>query len=112
MEGGEVLATGGGVVDGGAVVGGAEVTGAEVPGMPPLGDDGGVDVVDVELGGTEGGSDVIVELAPGCSLATTAPIMAVAPVAMRTAERVNRRRLASARRRLSAEWCFGLAVMS
>jgi len=46
---------------------------------------------------------VVVELAPGCSLATTTPISAVAPVAARTAERVRRRSRRSARSRASGE---------
>lgn len=103
VGGGDVVATGGGAVDGGVVVEGAEDVGAEVPGVPPIGADGGVDVVDVEVGGTDGRSDGVAALTPGCSLATTAPIKAVAPVAMRTAERVSRLRWALARWRLSAE---------
>ena len=43
------------------------------------------------------------EVAPGCSLATTTPINAVAPVAAITAERVKRRSRNSARRRVSGE---------
>jgi hypothetical protein len=47
------------------------------------------------------------ELAPGCSLATTMPITAVAPVAASTAVRVRRRRrvLALSRDRGELYWC-------
>lgn len=77
------------------VVGG-EVTGVEVVGEGVDGD------VEVDVDGS--GTVPLVrapELAPGCSLATTMPISAVAPVAAITAERVRRRSRISARPRVS-----------
>ena len=103
---------GGGLV---VVVVGADVGGVvacvELP--SEVGSEFGAGVVGVDVGGTvvedeevdgvvgidvAGDSDGVVTLvlatepAPGCSLATTIPISAVAPVAANTAERVSRRR--------------------
>lgn len=105
------------VVVGAKVVG--TVAGVELP--PEVGaglEDGvvgldvvGVDVAGVDVVGDTVDGDVVVEVplvltpevAPGCSLATTMPINAVAPVAAITAERVKRRSRNSARRRVSGE---------
>jgi hypothetical protein len=46
-------------------------------------------------------------LAPGCSFATSTPMAMVAPVAIRTAARVTRRRRASARPLVSGELNWG-----
>jgi hypothetical protein len=62
-----------------------------------------VDVVGVRAGVES--LEAAVELAPGCSLATTTPIRAVAPVAARAAERVRRRSRVLARSRVSGELC-------
>jgi hypothetical protein len=108
------------VVGGGLVV----VVGAKVGGVVtgevslPDGDrDDGVEVVGVAgdgkavVDGTEVvGVDGIVplvlapELDPGCSLATTTPITAVAPVAASATARVSRRSLTCARSLVSGEW--------
>jgi hypothetical protein len=83
-----------------------------VPEEPVVGVVVGVDVVDVD-------DDVDVPdvleppdpagfdaaLTPGCSRAITTPIRAVAPVAVRTAARVNRRTRASARWRAAGVLC-------
>jgi hypothetical protein len=86
---------------------GAEVVGASVVGV--LVGDADVDgAVEVEvIGDGDGGVPLVLasELAPGCSLATTMPISAVAPVAARTAERVRRRRRTLARSRVPGELC-------
>jgi hypothetical protein len=109
-----VVVVGGGLVD---VVVGAEVGGVvacvELP--PKVGSEfgaGGVGVdvlgtvvevedvdvdgaVGIDVAGDSGGVVTLVlagEPAPGCSLATTMPISAVAPVAASTAERVRRRK--------------------
>jgi hypothetical protein len=68
-----------------------------------VGEDVEVDVVGVCAGVNP--LDVADELAPGCSLATTMPMRAVAPVAVRTAERVRRRSRVWARSRVSGELC-------
>ena len=67
----------------------------------------GVEVVGADVFGTGTGSGLEDALAPGCSLATTTPIAKVAPVASNTAERVRRRRRASARCLVSGELCCG-----
>jgi hypothetical protein len=69
-----------------------------------------VDVVDVEVDVPDvlEPPDLVASdaaLTPGCSLAITTPIRAVAPVAARTAARVNRRTRASARRRAAGVLC-------
>jgi hypothetical protein len=69
-----------------------------------------VDVVDVEVEVPDvlEPPDLVASVAaltPGCSLAITTPIRAVAPVAARTAARVNRRTRASARRRAAGVLC-------
>ena len=51
----------------------------------------------VEVVGRSTGAAGVVALTPGCSLATNTPIATVAAVANATAERVRRRRRASAR---------------
>jgi hypothetical protein len=92
------------------VVVGAEVVGVVVP---PLvaGVELVVGVVDVEVEVEEDGANVVSdpveapadELAPGCSLATTTAISAVAPAAVSAAARVRRRMRTSARWRASGE---------
>jgi hypothetical protein len=69
----------------------------------------GGDVVVVEGGVSGTVWDVV--LAPGCSFAATTPIAMVAPVATMIAERVRRRRRASARRRDSGEFGGGVALI-
>jgi hypothetical protein len=80
------------VVVGGLVV---VVVGADVPLSPvEVGVVEGVDVVVVDVAGERVGFvsvTVVVELAPGCSLATRTPMSPVAPVAAITAVRVSRR---------------------
>jgi hypothetical protein len=63
-----------------------------------------VDVVDVEVDVPDPVA-LDAALTPGCSLAITTPIRAVAPVAARTAARVNRRTRASARCRAAGVLC-------
>jgi hypothetical protein len=112
-----VVVVGGGLVVVGAEVGGV-VAGVELP--PEVGSETGAGVVGVDVDGTvvevedvdgavgidvAGDSDGVVPAVlvgaptPGCSLATTMPISAVAPVAASTAERVRRRRRMLARSR-------------
>lgn len=50
--------------------------------------------------------------APGCSLATTKPMMTVAPVAATAASRVSNRRDAVARRRMSGEWACRVVLIA
>ena len=69
-----------------------------------------VDVVElgVDVAGLCVGAVLEAALDPGCSLATTAPIAMVAPVATRAADRVSRRRRRLARRLASArsDWAW------
>jgi hypothetical protein len=81
----------------GAVVGGVVVVVVVVNGV----------VVVVEFVETV----LVVALLPGCSLATTTPITAVAPVAIMTAERVRRRTRTVALCRASGVWLAGDCVM-
>jgi hypothetical protein len=100
-----VVVVGGDVV---VVVVGADVVGVVVA-PEPAGDSVVVVVVvvdDVDVEGSE--VEVVpvlpaVELAPGCSLATTIPMSAVAPAAARIEARVRWRTSALARRRDSGE---------
>jgi hypothetical protein len=94
------------------VVVGADVVGVVVDDFP-FPEEGAV-VVDVEVVGSvlvaevAGGLvpvDGLAELTPGCSLATTTPITAVAPVAASTAVRVSRRMRVETRSRASGELC-------
>jgi hypothetical protein len=81
------------------------VVGVDVVGVDVVGETVD-DEVEVEVNGACDGVVPLVltpEVAPGCSLATTMPINAVAPVAAITAERVKRRSRISARRRVSGE---------
>jgi hypothetical protein len=124
------------VVVGAAVV---VVVGAEVGGVvacvelsPEVGSEFGAGVVGVDVDGTvvevedvdcvvgidvDGDSDGVVpvvlgsELAPGCSLATTMPIRAVAPVAASTTDRVRRRRRRLARCRDCGVLCWFRCLM-
>jgi hypothetical protein len=103
VVGGEVVV----VVVGFDVVGVVVAWVSLVPEEPVVGV--GVDVVDVEVDvdvlepPDPAGFDAA--LTPGCSLAITTPIRAVAPVAVRTAARVNRRTRASARWRAAGVLC-------
>jgi hypothetical protein len=92
------------------VVVGADVVGGVVGGEPDVGVVGDA-VEGVEVAGADGIVVVVVDgvrgvdwtgpvaLAPGCSLATTTAIAAVAPVATNVMTRVRRRTRACARRR-------------
>ena len=62
-----------------------------------------VEVLVVEVAGACAGTELEDALAPGCSFATTTPMAMLAPVATKTAERVNSRRRALARRLVSGE---------
>jgi hypothetical protein len=90
------------VVRGGLVV----VVAALLPDVDPDVD------VDDEVGVVVGTVPFVLgaELAPGCSRATTTPITAMAAVAASTAERVSRRKSASARSREWGELWWGSLI--
>jgi hypothetical protein len=104
-----VVVVGGDVV---VVVVGADVVGVVVADPVPDSVVGVIVVVVVEVDGTEvEGTEVevlpvvvlAVELAPGCSFATTRPMSAVAPAAPTIEARVKKRTSAWARRLASGE---------
>lgn len=84
------------------VVGALVVEVVEESGVVPLVDAAGTDVVEGSVG--RGVFTVTAELDPGCSLATTTPNNAVAPVAAKTAQRVMRPMRTLARSRDAGEW--------
>jgi hypothetical protein len=98
------------------VVDGFDVVGVVVAWVPPLPEElvvgvvVDVDVVDVEFDVPDvleppDPAEWDAALTPGCSLAITTPIRAVAPVAARTAARVKSRTRASARCRAAGVLC-------
>lgn len=107
VVGGEIV-----VVLGGEVVVVVVVDAEAAPGPEEV--EGGVVVVDVlgvELVETWAGMALEEALAPGCSLATTAPMAMAAPVAARAVERVNRRRRVAARRLISGVFDCGALLI-
>jgi len=69
------------------------------------------DVVGVEVVGPSAGTVLGGALVPGCSFATTTPMATAAPVATKAAERVRRRRRASARLLASGEPGWGVELI-